>query len=56
MTTKTNLPVDQQAVEAFSQKNGEPGWLSSLRLDALAKADDLPLPKPDKTKIDKLIF
>ncbi|TDL32478.1 Fe-S cluster assembly protein SufD [Jeotgalibacillus sp. S-D1] len=56
MTTKTNLPVDQQAVEAFSQKNGEPGWLSSLRLDALAKADDLPLPKPDKTKITKWNF
>ncbi|MGD7046223.1 Fe-S cluster assembly protein SufD [Jeotgalibacillus proteolyticus] len=51
MTTQTNLPVDQQTVEAFSQRNGEPNWLSSLRLDALAKADDLPLPKPDKTKI-----
>lgn len=56
MTTQTNLPVDQQAVEAYSQKSGEPGWLSSLRLDALAKADDLPLPKPDKTKITKWNF
>ncbi|MDG5471748.1 Fe-S cluster assembly protein SufD [Jeotgalibacillus sp. ET6] len=56
MTTQTNLPVDQQTVEAFSQRNGEPNWLSSLRLDALAKADDLPLPKPDKTKIAKWNF
>ncbi|MEW9501959.1 Fe-S cluster assembly protein SufD [Jeotgalibacillus marinus] len=56
MTTQTKLPVDQQAVQAFSKKNGEPSWLSSLRLDALAKADELPLPKPDKTKIAKWNF
>lgn len=56
MTTQTKLPVDQQAVQAFSEKNGEPSWLSSLRLDALAKADELPLPKPDKTKIAKWNF
>ncbi|TFE03812.1 Fe-S cluster assembly protein SufD [Jeotgalibacillus salarius] len=56
MTTQTKLPVDQQTVQAFSEKNGEPGWLSSLRLDALAKAEELPLPKPDKTKIDKWNF
>ncbi|PPA70104.1 Fe-S cluster assembly protein SufD [Jeotgalibacillus proteolyticus] len=56
MTTQTNFQVDQQAVEAFSKSNNEPGWLSSLRLDALAKAEDLPLPKPDKTKIAKWNF
>ncbi|KIL43704.1 Fe-S cluster assembly protein SufD [Jeotgalibacillus campisalis] len=56
MTTQIKLPVDQQTVEAFSQRNGEPNWLSSLRLDALAKAVDLPLPKPDKTKIAKWNF
>ncbi|KIL42651.1 Fe-S cluster assembly protein SufD [Jeotgalibacillus soli] len=56
MTTQMKLPVDQQAVQAFSQKNEEPSWLSSLRLDALAKAEELSLPRPDKTKIDKWNF
>jgi Fe-S cluster assembly protein SufD len=35
---------------------GEPAWLTTLRLEALEKVDTLPLPRPDKTKIDKWNF
>ncbi|MFC4183374.1 Fe-S cluster assembly protein SufD [Saccharococcus thermophilus] len=56
MTTETKIPFDQQYVRAFSSERGEPDWLLQLRLQALAKAEALPLPKPDKTKIDKWNF
>lgn len=35
---------------------GEPAWLEAFRLKALNNADVLPLPRPDKTKIDKWNF
>lgn len=35
---------------------GEPNWLTERRLEALEKVDSLPLPKPDKTKIDNWNF
>ncbi|WP_379970395.1 Fe-S cluster assembly protein SufD [Ectobacillus sp. sgz5001026] len=34
----------------------EPAWLTEFRLQALAQAENLPMPKPDKTKIDKWNF
>ncbi|ALF08616.1 Fe-S cluster assembly protein SufD [Parageobacillus thermoglucosidasius] len=56
MTTETKIPFDQQYVRSFSGGRGEPDWLLQLRLQALAKAEELPLPKPDKTKIDNWNF
>ena len=31
-------------------------WMADFRADALAKVEQLPMPKPDKTKIDKWNF
>ncbi|MFS0863650.1 Fe-S cluster assembly protein SufD [Fredinandcohnia sp. 179-A 10B2 NHS] len=56
MTIDTKLPFDQDYVRGFSSKLGEPSWLQELRLQALEKAEDLPMPKPDKTKIDNWNF
>lgn len=53
MTLETKLSVDQDYVKSFSEKHQEPAWMSSLRLQALEKAEDLPMPKPDKTNISK---
>ncbi|WP_078431315.1 Fe-S cluster assembly protein SufD [Metabacillus halosaccharovorans] len=50
------LTINQDYVTSFSSKLGEPDWLKDLRLQALAKLEDLPMPKPDKTKIDKWNF
>ncbi|WP_044748585.1 Fe-S cluster assembly protein SufD [Bacillus alveayuensis] len=56
MTVETKLPFDQDYVRSFSEERKEPSWLLNLRLQALAKVEELPLPKPDKTKIDKWNF
>src|SRR3954469_16777332 len=53
METKT---YNQDYVTSFSKQLGEPDWLTDLRLQALAKVEDLPMPRPDKTKIDKWNF
>lgn len=34
----------------------EPAWFKELRLTALEKSETLPMPRPDKTKIDKWNF
>ncbi|WP_449537454.1 Fe-S cluster assembly protein SufD [Ferdinandcohnia sp. Marseille-Q9671] len=56
MTIDTKLPFDKDYVRGFSSNLGEPSWLQELRLQALEKAEDLPMPRPDKTKIDKWNF
>ncbi|WP_143271293.1 Fe-S cluster assembly protein SufD [Anoxybacillus kestanbolensis] len=56
MMIETKLPFDQQYVRSFSEGRGEPDWLLNVRLQALAQAEQLPLPKPDKTKIDRWNF
>ena len=56
MSTETKLPFDKEYVSSFSKEMGEPAWLTELRLNALANAENLPMPKPDKTKIDKWNF
>ncbi|WP_335870298.1 Fe-S cluster assembly protein SufD [Bacillus sp. 2205SS5-2] len=53
---ETKLTVDADYVNTFSTQLGEPEWLTSLRKEAYEKAEDLPMPKPDKTKIDKWNF
>ncbi|MEH7385189.1 Fe-S cluster assembly protein SufD [Bacillus sp. JJ1521] len=56
MTIDTKLPFDKDYVRGFSSTLGEPSWLQDLRIQALEKAEDLPMPRPDKTKIDKWNF
>lgn len=56
MTLETKSPINQDYVTSFSNELGEPDWLRDLRLQALAKVEDLPMPRPDKTKIDKWNF
>ncbi|MED2971174.1 MULTISPECIES: Fe-S cluster assembly protein SufD [unclassified Fictibacillus] len=53
MSVETSLKYDRDYVSKFSESRQEPAWLSELRLRALELAQQLPMPKPDKTKIDK---
>lgn len=43
-------------IERFSQQNNEPDWMKTLRTDALKQAEQLEMPKPDKTKINRWDF
>ncbi|MFB4169331.1 Fe-S cluster assembly protein SufD [Virgibacillus sp. JSM 102003] len=56
MTVETKLPYDKDYISQFSQDNKEPEWMKSLRLQALEQADNLEMPKPDKTKIGRWNF
>ncbi|MEA3320360.1 MAG: Fe-S cluster assembly protein SufD [Bacillota bacterium] len=56
MTLETKLPFDQDYLTNYSKESGEPQWLLDLRLQALSLAEELPLPKPDKTKITNWNF
>ncbi|HSI67468.1 MAG TPA: Fe-S cluster assembly protein SufD [Planococcus sp. (in: firmicutes)] len=56
MTVETNNKMTEQDLRSFSEMNGEPSWFTELRLRSLAEMENLPLPKPDKTKIDKWNF
>ncbi|MBM4760754.1 Fe-S cluster assembly protein SufD [Bacillus sp. B15-48] len=56
MTTETKLPFDQEYISSFSKEMNEPNWLTELRMQALKQVESLPLPRPDKTKINKWNF
>ena len=56
MTTQTPATIDQAFIDALSSNRNEPDWFHKLRIDALEKYNVLPMPKPDKTKIDKWDF
>lgn len=56
MTIDTKMKIDQDYIRSFSEEKGEPSWLSELRLEALALADEKSLPKPDKTRITNWNF
>ncbi|MED1468746.1 Fe-S cluster assembly protein SufD [Bacillus salipaludis] len=56
MTTETKLPFDQDFVRSFSKQAGEPAWMEELRVKAFADVNILPMPRPEKTKIDKWNF
>ncbi|MGG3888092.1 Fe-S cluster assembly protein SufD [Metabacillus fastidiosus] len=56
MIMQTKLSINQDYVSSFSKELGEPSWLTDLRVQAFAKVEDLPMPAPDKTKIDKWNF
>lgn len=56
MSVDTKLQYDQDYVSNYSKSKNEPDWLLKLRAEALKKADELPLPKPDKTNITNWNF
>lgn len=56
MTVETKLALTGEDVRSYSATTGEASWLTDLRLEALNKVESLPMPKPDKTKIDKWNF
>jgi Fe-S cluster assembly protein SufD len=56
MTTEMKKTFEKEYISSFSKEMGEPVWLTELRVNALEQAENLPMPKPDKTKIDKWNF
>lgn len=56
MTTEIKLPFDNGKVSSFSKEMSEPAWFEEFRLKALTDFEQLPMPRPDKTKIDKWNF
>ena len=56
MTVETKMALTEQDVRSYSAKMNEADWMADFRADALVKAEQLPMPKPDKTKIDKWNF
>lgn len=56
MTTEIKNPFEKEYISSFSKELGEPEWLTDLRIHAFELAEALPLPKADKTKIDKWNF
>ncbi|MFY4775561.1 Fe-S cluster assembly protein SufD [Metabacillus sp. RGM 3146] len=53
---ETKIKYDRDTISSFSKELGEPEWLKNLRLQSLEKAEDLSLPRPDKTKISHWNF
>ncbi|HET7615915.1 MAG TPA: Fe-S cluster assembly protein SufD [Bacillales bacterium] len=52
MTTETKqLKFDKDEISRFSNGRGEPEWMHTLRLEALSAAEELEMPKPEKTRI-----
>lgn len=56
MTVETKLALTEQDVRSFSEKMNEAAWMTDFRADAFAKVEQLPMPKPDKTRIDRWNF
>ena len=56
MTTETKLPFEKEDIYSLSTQNNEPTWLTELRVQAFSDIENLPMPKPDKTKIEKWNF
>ncbi|TWT24382.1 Fe-S cluster assembly protein SufD [Planomicrobium sp. CPCC 101110] len=56
MAVETNMTITEQEVRSFSALKSEPEEFTELRVQALAAAAVLPLPKPDKTKITNWNF
>ena len=56
MTTEIKLPFDKAFVSTFSSAMNEPAWFAALRLKAVEQFEQLPMPKTEKTKIEKWNF
>jgi FeS assembly protein SufD len=55
-TEVQSLPFDAEEVTRFSEKRNEPKWFTDKRIQALRLAEELSLPKPEKTRIDSWNF
>ncbi|AXF57938.1 Fe-S cluster assembly protein SufD [Salicibibacter kimchii] len=56
MAVETKWTFDSETVKQWSEKRGEPAWLAEKRLAALADAEHLPMPNPDKTSLKRWKF
>jgi Fe-S cluster assembly protein SufD len=56
MTVETKLALTEQDVRSYSEAKQEPNWFAEYRIRALGAAEELPMPTPDKTKIDNWNF
>ncbi|WP_019413391.1 Fe-S cluster assembly protein SufD [Paenisporosarcina sp. TG20] len=56
MTVETKLALTEQDVRSYSTVKQEPSWFAEYRVQAFQAAENLPMPKPDKTKIDNWNF
>ncbi|HSO57288.1 MAG TPA: Fe-S cluster assembly protein SufD [Paenisporosarcina sp.] len=56
MTVETKLALTEQDVRSYSTAKQEPSWFAEYRVQALQAAEHLPMPTPDKTKIDNWNF
>jgi Fe-S cluster assembly protein SufD len=56
MTAETKLPFEKGDIHSLSTQNNEPAWLTELRVQAFSDLENLPMPRPEKTKIDKWNF
>jgi Fe-S cluster assembly protein SufD len=56
MLIDTNTVLDKEILATFSKSQNEPAWYAELRQTAIELVSQLPLPKPDKTKIDNWNF
>ncbi|WP_017472370.1 Fe-S cluster assembly protein SufD [Amphibacillus jilinensis] len=56
MSVEVLNQYNKEYVEKFSSKHSEPEWMQRLRKDAFAKAEQLDMPKPDKTNITRWNF
>ena len=56
MTVETTLALTEQDVRSYSAKVEEAAWMADFRSNALAKAEVIEMPRPDKTKITKWNF
>ena len=56
MTVEIKSVMTEQDVRSFSKKMNEAAWMTDFRADAFAKLEQLPMPRPDKTRIDRWDF
>jgi Fe-S cluster assembly protein SufD len=50
-TEMKDIAFDASYIENFSTRHGEPSWFTDLRKKGLELVKELPLPKPEKTRI-----
>lgn len=55
-TQLQSLPLGTEDIIRFSADRNEPEWFTDIRLRGLELAEELPLPRPEKTRIDDWNF
>lgn len=56
MSVEARVLSDHKGITQFSKSHNEPAWFLEHRLEALKQAGQLPLPKLEKTNIDRWNF